>query len=117
MRTIQIKRERALANFATPYYFMLDLDLEKVPEKGERDAFLDAIEPYDPFFLPNGASKSMSVDEGEHLLYGIFWTEKGIRKAEPYKIEAGKEDICLTFVTDFDGNHRVSYFWKNGISE
>ncbi len=112
MRTITIKRERALANFATPYYFMLDADLEKIPEKGERDSFLESIEPYQPIFLPNGGAGKIELDEKAHKLYGLFWTEKGVRKAEAYPIEAGSEDLKLTFVTDFDGNRRVSYIWK-----
>ncbi len=112
MRTITIKRERALANFATPYYFMLDADLEKIPEKSDRDSFLDSIEEYRPLFLPNGGSGRLELDEKEHALYGLFWTEKGLRKAEPYIIKAGNEDRKLTFVTDFDGNHRVNYRWE-----
>jgi hypothetical protein len=112
MRTITIKRERALANFATPYYFMLDADMEKIPEKGERDEFLESIEQYQPLFLPNGGTGKLETDEKAHKLYGLFWTEKGIRKAEAYLVEEGNEDLKLTFVTDFDGNRRVSYIWK-----
>lgn len=107
MRHLILRRERALACFATKYDCVLNRD---------RGEFLDWLAGRDlPQLmvqgvgtpLRNGETVTLDIGEESTTFFVAAYLEKRALVTQAADIPAGDEDVCYVVRTDYDGFRRL----------
>lgn len=104
MRDLILRRQRALACFALPYFCVLDGDSAALvegwtPQRGAPSSLA----------LRNGERMRIALGEETHTLFVAVCTEQKVCVTETVVLPSGAQDEDYTVVTDYDGCRRLQF--------
>jgi hypothetical protein len=109
MRHISIRRERALAAFALKYYCVFDRNSEEFIAELERNEVTARFAHVGDVSLRNGERIRVGMDEEEHTLFVMIYTENKNIATNTVTIPAGAEEPSYQIITDFDGYRSLTF--------
>ena len=112
MRRLTIHRKKALAGFAVPYFCFIDTDMTSFCGKMPHEDFITRADENYAVSFKNGESKTMLIDDEQHVLSAVIWRQVGNYVMLPALVPAGTEDLSYSLITDYNGNDVLEFYLR-----